>query len=313
MATVVQPILERTDVSFRRILVATDFSPASERALDFASAFAAQHRSRLYVVHALHPPVRQSVPLDPLPRELDRERLEAERKMSALENDPRIRVVPHISLMRTGDVWEVIQAVVQTERVDLIVVGTHGRGTIKKLALGSVAEEVLRKAECPVITIGPRVAATSEADCCRSILFPTDFGPASTRALPYALGLAREWRAKLVLLHMVPPVAAMQAGYVQAVFGAGELIEWQSTIREDAKKKLKEIVPPGTLDPEPEYLVDAEFLPDGILFSAAQHKVDFIVMGVNQSARPRVAAHLPWPVIHDVICESRCPVLTVSA
>lgn len=312
MATITQPVLEQTGVSFRRILVATDFSPASERALDFALAFAARHHSRLYVVHALHAEPRQAVPLDPLPRELNRERIEAEQRMAALDVETRMQTVPHITVMRTGEVWDVLNCVIENEHIDLAVVGTHGRGTLKKLALGSVAEEVLRQAGCPVVTVGPHVVAAGQGDCCRSILFPTDFGPASSRALPYALALAREWRAKLVLLHMVPPVAAMQAGYVPAVFGTDEITQWQKTIREDAEKRLKQLVPPGTLSPEAEYLVNAEFLPDGILFAAAQHKVDFIVMGANQSATPRIAAHLPWPVIHDVICESRCPVLTVG-
>jgi len=321
MSTIAQPVAQRviaqatqeaTGISLKHILVATDFSPASTRAFDFALALAQRYGSELHVVHALSPHVREAVPLDPLPRELNRERLQAEREMADMDKGPRMKDVPHHLMLRPGEVWDVLHSIIRSEKVDLLVMGTHGRGMLKKLALGSVAEEVLRQAECPVVTVGPHVAVADVIDS-RTILFATDFGRASTRALPYALSIAQQTGAKLVLLHMVPPVPAMQAGYVPAVFGSDDLLQWRSALREQSMKKLKELVPPGTLAQKPEYVVAGDFLPGGILFAAAEHKADLIIMGANRSTTPRIAAHLPWPVVHDVICESRCPVLTVSA
>ena len=311
MSTVPELIKTDQGVSFKRILVATDFSKASEHAVDFALAFAHRYSSELLVVHALQPEPRESVPLDPLPHELSRRRLEAERQMDFLENDPRLKAVPHKMLLRSGKVWDVLAAIAQGEDADLLILGTHGRGYLKKLALGSVAEEVLRQADCPVITVGPKVIVP-EATYCRSILFATDFGPASSKALPYAVSLARESGAKLVLLHMVPPVTAMQAGYVPAVFGAEDVFEWQSTLRKESEKRLKALIPSGTLPREPEFIVGLDFLPEGILTAAAEHNADMIVMGASNNSSPRLAAHLPWAVIHDVICGSKCPVLTVK-
>ena len=69
------------EVSFKRILLATDFSEASERALSYAIAFCARYQSDLFIVHATVPEPREPIPMDPLPRELDRPRLEAERQM----------------------------------------------------------------------------------------------------------------------------------------------------------------------------------------------------------------------------------------
>ena len=311
MSTVAELFKTKPGVSFKRILVATDFSQASEHAVDFALKFARHYGSELFVVHAFEPEPRQAVTLDPLPRELNRQRLEAEQHMTPLEDDPRIKAVSHHVRLRAGKAWEVLAAMTQNEKADLLIVGTHGRSYLKKLALGSVAEAVLRKVDCPVITVGPKVVLPEVTDC-RSILFATDFGPASRKALPYAISLAQESGAKLVLLHMVPPVTAMQAGYVPAVFGAEDAFEWQSTARQESEKELKELVPPGTLSCEPEYIVGLDFMPEGVLTVAAKYNADMIVMGANSSSSPRLAAHLPWAMLHKVICQSRCPVLTVK-
>ena len=311
MSTVLEPIKTKPSVSFKRILVATDFSEASEHAVDFASELARRYGSELFVVHAIESGPRHSVPFDPLPRELNRQRIEAERQMKSLENDPRMKAVSHHLRLRPGKAWEVLTAMAQTEKADLLVVGTHGRGYFKKLALGSVAEEVVRQADCPVITVGPKVVKPEVTDC-RSILFATDFDPASRKALPYAISLAQESGAKLVLLHMVPPVTAMQAGYVPAVFGAEDVFEWQSAARAESEKKLKELIPAGTLAYQPKYIVGLDFMPEGVLTVAAKYNADMIVMGANSSPSPRLVAHLPWSMLHDVICQSRCPVLTVK-
>jgi nucleotide-binding universal stress UspA family protein len=311
MSTVAELIKTRPGVSFKRILVATDFSQASEHAVDFALYLARHYDSDLFVVHALEPEPRHSVPLDPLPRELNRERLEAERHMKSLENDPRMKAVTHHVRLRSGKPWEVLAAMTQSEKADLLILGTHGRGYLKKLALGSVSEEVLRQVDCPVITVGPKVILHEIIDC-QSILFATDFGPASRKALPYAVSLAQESGAKLVLLHMVPPVTAMQAGYIPAVFVEEDAFQWQATAREESEKKLKELIPSGTLSREPEYIVGLDFMPEGVLSVAAKFKADMIVMGANSTSSPRLAAHLPWAMLHEVVCQSRCPVLTVK-
>lgn len=78
-------------------------------------------------------------------------------------------------------------------------------------------------------------------------------------------------------------------------------------------RKLRELLPPNTkLAAEPEYVVGMDFLPEGILDTATAHRIDLIVMGANRTASPRVAAHIPWALTHEVICHAKCPVLTVS-
>ena len=310
MATLPGLVTTKEAVSFKHVVVGTDFSETSERAVNFALAFAGRYNSELCVVHALKPEPREPIAIEPLPRELNRQRLEAERQIDSLENDPTMKALSHKVLLRSGKVSNVLTAIAQIEDADLLILGTHGRGHLKKMALGSVAEEMVRQAACPVITIGPKVVVPETVDW-RLILFATDFGPGSSKALPYAVSLARDSGAKLVLLHMVPPVTPMQAGFVPAVFGAEDVFEWQSTMQKESEKRLSSLIPAGTLAREPEFIVGLDFLPEGILTVAAEHNADLIVMGASDSSSPRLAAHLPWAVIHDVICGSKCPVMTV--
>jgi nucleotide-binding universal stress UspA family protein len=210
----------------------------------------------------------------------------------------------------------VFSSVSQRENIDLLVLGTRGRGGLKKLALGSVAEELLRLASCPVLTVGPNaVPITSEVADFKSILFATDFGSAAAKAFPYALFLAEDCRAKLILLHMVPPMSVVDIGpsaFGLGAYAAENLTEWQARMRKESSSKLMELIPSNAkLVVPPEYVVETNFLPDGILDTAATYQAELIVMGANRARSARLVAHIPWAVTHDVLCEARCPVLTV--
>jgi nucleotide-binding universal stress UspA family protein len=308
------PVLEpkKQGLAFKHILLATDFSDASSRALSVAVAIAQGWGSQLLLVHAVPAEPRRPVPLDPLPHEMDRDLCEAEKQMRRFLDAAGMSGLSCRTQIEHGSVWEVLSSAIEHAKIDLLVLGTHGRGAIQKLALGSVAEEVLRLADCPVLTVGPRVDQVSPdvADL-RTILFATDFGAASARALPYAVSLAESSDAQLVLVHMVPPMPLADAAYAPAVFAADDLLQWREAVRTESGKKLKALVPPGTLAKEPLYVVGMDFLPEGILCAAAEHQVDLIVMGANRGASPRIVSHIPWALTHHVICDACCPVLTV--
>jgi len=248
---------------------------------------------------------------------MNRPWLEAEEQMHRLAGAVPMSDLNSHQILQQGAVWDVLASIIEREHADLLVLGTRGRGGLKKLALGSVAEQVLRLASCPVLTIGPHVPPpVPGAPMFSSILFATDFGPASAKAFPYALSLAEEYRARLVLLHMVPPLSGADFGpaaYGPASYGAQEYIEWQRTTREQSHKGLRELLPSNAqLAATPEYIVGTDFLPEGILETAASHNIELIVMGANRTSAPRMAAHMPWALTHEVICHAKCPVLTVS-
>lgn len=310
--------LEKTSTRtvFKNILVATDFSEASQRALRDALALATDGDVRISVVHALGQIPQQYSTLDS-PPELDLERIEAETQMrkfiEAVKPERRGKIG-----VRPGRVGNVVASLIQEERIDLLVIGTHGRGGIRKLALGSVAEELLRVAPCPVLTIGPRTELASPAHLMelRTILFATDFGRASAKALPVARAVAEANQAKLILLHMTPPmpvVSASLSAYAPASLAAEEVVEWQAMTHKRSLERMKDELPRDTgLEQEPEFVVGMEFVPEGILTVAAERKVDLIVMGANRSASARAAAHIPWSMVHEVVREAECPVLTVA-
>ena len=209
-----------------------------------------------------------------------------------------------------------LRAVIRRENVDLLVLGTHGRGGLRKLVLGSVAEEVVRLAGCPVLTVGPNAPPAGSGEF-RNILFATDFGPASTKAFPYALSLAENSQGKLVLLHAIPPAMPNPdlgpASYGPSSYAADEFIKWQRTMRDEGTKRLQKLLPTDAkLAPETECVTSDEFLPEAILDVAASHGTDLIVMGADRTSAPWVAAHTPWVHVHEVICKARCPVLTVA-
>jgi nucleotide-binding universal stress UspA family protein len=317
MSALAQLREQKESVGFKRVLIATDFSAVSERALAYALPIVRRFGSLVSIVNVIPPETRDMIIWGPLPRELDRQRLEAEQEMARLAAEARIKEVNSHMLLAQGRVWDVLSSIIQRENTDLLVLGTRGRGGLKKLALGSVAEEALRRATCPVLTIGPSVPLPDPGKSgFKTILFATDFGPASTRAFPYALSLAVECHAKLILLHMLPPMPIAVIGpgaYCPGVFVAEDLADWQSTMNQESARKLAELVPAGAkLMSQPEIVIGKDFLPEGILGTAATHNVDLIVMGANRVASARLTAHVPWALTHDVICEARCPVLTVA-
>jgi nucleotide-binding universal stress UspA family protein len=316
VAELSRPLESKTTSAFRHILVAVDFSEASRRALCDAMALAAESNARLSVIHVLHPD-RKHAPLETL-SEIDPERVAAEKRIKALVSGMASEQNINKVLAKRGPVSQQVASFIEQEGIDLLVIGTRGRGGLQKLALGSVAEELLRVAPCPVMTIGPRadIAAITHGAGFHTILFATDFGSGSVKALPLTLALARTTEAHLILLHMIPPMPASSgslAAYAPATAAADEVRYWEETSRNRALKQLRGCLPadPG-LKYEPEYIVGTNFLAEGLLTAVDRLKVDLIVMGANHAASARTASHIPWSAIHEVLRNAPCPVLTVA-
>lgn len=131
----------------RTILHATDFSECSRNAAHLASALARDYNARLIILHAAVPPTiaysEGAIPLDPdlFVRDAKRQLEEAELPANAERR------------FEEGDAVETILRVAEETETDLIVLGTHGRTGLERLLMGSVAEYVLRKAPCPVLTV----------------------------------------------------------------------------------------------------------------------------------------------------------------
>jgi nucleotide-binding universal stress UspA family protein len=309
------PAIPQPAEVFHHVLMATDFSEASQRALSGAITLAAQNHAPLSVVHVLHTDWRYEI-LDN-PPEIDLERIDAQRRLEAATRDMGFGRALDSIIIRHGPVPQKVLALAEEVGADLLVIGTRGRAGLNKLALGSVAEELLRLASCPVITFGPRanVAPAPVESGFHSILFATDFGAGSAKALPYVRAMAATRSTRLALLHMISPMptATNLSAYAPASAAAEEFQEWEGSSRARSIEQLKAWWQhDATLEREPEYIVGTDFLPEGMLAAAEQRHCDLIVMGANHAASPRLAAHIPWSAVHEVIRHASCPVMTCA-
>ncbi len=299
---------------FHHILVATDFSKASERAFAEAMVIATENDAQICLVHAVNADWRYEM-LE-TPPEIDLEEAEAEARMRTFINTLAPGSEIPWTLISRGPTAPSVATYAMQTGVDLLVIGTRGRGGFSKLALGSTAEELLRIAPCPVMTVGPRAEITLAKNAFKSTLFATDFGKGSTQALKIALSLAQKRRAQLVLLHMTAPMPVTSttlSDYAPAGPAADDIQEWQRASRAKSLLQLKEYLPVGIhLEQEPEFVTGTDLCAEGVLTAAEQFRADLIVMGANRNIPAKVMAHLPWTAVHEVVRKAPCPVLTVA-
>ncbi len=301
MGALQTPIL----VSLKTILVATDFSASSDAALHYAAAIARRHQSRVLLEHVVAAEARPAIPIEPLPPELDQLRHEAEQQLEQQLRDPALAGLPCEPVLERGTLWQALENSVEERKVDLLVAGTHGRVGLKKVLMGSAAEEIFRFATCPVLTVGPHVDPMLLAGGkLQHVLYATDFSAGSLHALPYALALAREDEAALTVLHVVTATVPTELATM-------ETISYHDKLVDDARRQLEKVASehqePGI---KPELLVACGTPADCILRKAAERNSSLIVMGVHAGA-VRTASHVPWTVAHRVVCQAHCPVLTV--
>jgi nucleotide-binding universal stress UspA family protein len=138
----------------RVILHPTDFSPPSEQAFKLACSLAREARGRLIVLHVLERPVIvQSgvamAPPPPPPSEEERKAVLAQLHQVR----PADPALPVEYRLEEGDPATAVLQVAREAGCDLIVLGTHGRTGLARLLMGSVAERVVRGADCPVLTL----------------------------------------------------------------------------------------------------------------------------------------------------------------
>ena len=182
------------------ILCPTDFSEASDHAVDQATTIARYYRSRIAALHVLSPFALTAPGLSGVGPDIRSEELrrQAARQFS-LATAQAIDVDVFVDI---GQPTSTILERASTLPADLIVIGTHGTSGFQRLMLGSVTEKVLRKATCPVLTVAPRTETHARVPFER-LLCGVDFSDASLTAVRAALSLAQESGATLTLLHVL--------------------------------------------------------------------------------------------------------------
>ncbi len=142
--------------AFARILVATDFSAAAERAWTRATALARPLGAELVLVHVfVEAPLYSETPFNaPEVREVyESGKAWVSEQLEQWAGHAHAEGLRARTVLRTGVPYREILAVAAEEQADLIVMGTHGRGGFERAMLGSVADRVVRLATCPVLTV----------------------------------------------------------------------------------------------------------------------------------------------------------------
>src|SRR5262249_50246999 len=149
---------EEAMFAIRTILHPTDFSERSAHAFRLACRLARDHGAGVLVLHVMEPPASRAEEVARRPPDGYRDQLWNESLLPVRSPLPGVEVE---HLLEEGDPAKEILRVAGEVACDLIVMGTHGRGGLRRLLMGSVAEQVLRRAPCPVVTVKAPVPAAT--------------------------------------------------------------------------------------------------------------------------------------------------------
>ncbi len=297
-------------ISVKNILYATDFSATSEVALPYAAAVAHKFGSTLHVAHIVSDTslllMTGGVDYVTFGTLYEDAHSIAKEKIDALA--ARMAGIPTRRYVRHGKVWPNLSNIIAENTIDLIVVGTHGRTGLGKMVVGSVAEDILRHAPCPVLTVGPKIVGRSKLaplDSRRAalapvelelqhILYAANLSPVSLQVAAVAVGLAEEFEARLTLIHVLENYSNLDSR-------PGPI--------EEAARRLQALVAKDAVLPyAPEIMLDFGSAWHCIVNKAAELDTDLIVLGAQSADH---STHVPWSTVHQVVAHANCPVLTV--
>jgi nucleotide-binding universal stress UspA family protein len=292
--------IETTRVTLKNILFLTDFSEPSEAALPFAVAIAREFGATIHALHILVPSPYIYTSPGTSSISIAAEEDNAQVEMQHVE--ARLAGVPHeLIVRREVGIWPALERAIADCSADLIVLGTHGRTGAQKLFLGSAAEEILRRVQVPVLTIGPGVRnGTHNGAHFQRVLFATDFTSESVTAARYAVSLAEENQARLILLHVVRGFEADAKTSPKDRSVANIMYRLYSLTPKDAELWCR-----------PEAVVEHGEPAARILEAAKQRNADLVVIGVG-AAVGFGTTHLETSIAHKIVAHAPCAVLTVK-
>jgi nucleotide-binding universal stress UspA family protein len=277
----------------RNILFTTDFSEDSMRAVPYIAGLAAKLGSTVCLCHIVTPnPLVASAP-EVAPSLYEGLKEQAAAQLTALAHSAELGSFGPKTVVGSGPIDDELCNIIQENRIDLVVAGTHGRSGIRKLLLGSVVEEICRVATCPVLTVGPGLAPRTEIKFSR-IVYPTDLSEDSKRVLPYLRRIAEEYKAEITVLHVMPEELVTNPD-------AGKLAE-------PIRRNMMHLFEAELGEFKPEFLVGFGETVETVLRTARAKKADMIAMGIHNAFFPSV--QLRSSVAYRIIAGAHCPVLT---
>lgn len=289
----------------RRVLCATDLSPASDAAWAFARRLGRATGAELALVHVLPPipiPLEAGFDAATYQRLAEADRGSATTRLEELQAAAGLRVTTRVV---DGPPAPRILEMAADWGADVAVVGTHGRTGLDRLLLGSVAEQVVHLARCPVVTVRSAAPPPAPEGPIRRLVYPTDFSPAARRAWPWGRALAEATGASVDVVHVLLDVVPDR--HVDPAF----LARAAAAIRAEAQGHADQFVAGCGL---PRDRVSVHLLhgveTDQIVHWAQSRAADLIVMGTH--GRTGVLRLALGSVARRVLHAAPCAVMTVG-
>ena len=293
-----------THIAIKNIVVATDFSRLSDRALDYAFSFARRYDATVFATHVIDPGLYATPStatmydgMDPLPY-LDNVRRQLTHRLDEVVSNAEAAGVKCVPKLVEGCIPVQLDLIADIMNADLIVLGTRGEERWERLVMGSVAESVVHSSKAPVLTVGPRVFRRPQLEVSlKHIIYATDFSSDSAQAAPYAISLAEEFNAKITLVHVLPPELRTH--------------EDRRTLQRYFNERLQKLLPTEA-QPwcEPEFILEYGGSSQAIVNLAEERSADLIVLGTRKANG--VLTYFKSGVAYKVMCHAECPVFTVT-
>jgi nucleotide-binding universal stress UspA family protein len=203
-------------------------------------------------------------------------------------------------MLLEGDPKKVLAELADEHAPSMIVLGTHGGGWAERGILGSVAEEILRSAPWPCLTVGPQVPSISSTiPLFERILYATDLGPAAAHAASYAVSFAEAFRSRLDVLNVIHEKEVQHP-------------ERLSDLQDHFYKALDQTIPAQARKfCDPRTFVTVGKAHDQILKHIEEHSIDLLVLGVRKTAHLHTEMRMSG--VFPLILDATCPVLTIIA
>ena len=298
-------------LQIRNVLVPIDFSAPSLEAIEAALPLIKHFGADLHLVHVFEPdyPASSMVAIPLVVPELEvGERVRRLRDVAEDYSVPLRRENIHAI---KGRPFEEICRLAQEIDIDLIVIATRGNTGLKHLLLGSTAERVVRYSPCPVLVVrgsDSRKKPAPKLATFRKILVPVDFSDCSMKGLEYAKELAREFRAKLILLHSI----ALQYYVASDEYARYDLPLLLEQIDEAAKQHMRDLVQQTNWNGvEVEASIQIGHAGQQICVEAGDRKADLIAISTH--GRTGFKHVLLGSTAEYVVRHASCPVLVVPS
>ncbi len=297
----------------RRILYPTDFSATATQALKHALFLAEQFEAELHMLHAII--LHESDPRDPdrhfpEPSEILNQLFEiADSELAEIVRKNEAKTFSLVEAKVRGySAGEVILRYTDEHDIDLVVMGTHGRRGPARLFLGSVAEEVVRHAPCPVLTLREEKAPKA-IEAVEKILVPVDFSPYSQEALSYGKEVAALYGAGLQVLHTIEEPAYP---YFYTPGGTYSPVEQLEALREKAEEALDKMLSetPGPEVPAERFVATGRPASEIARF-AEERGSDMVVIATH--GLTGLERLLVGSTAEQVVRLAHCPVFTVKS